>query len=54
MKNKINLLKLQLKREQSGIKKNKSMTEGIIKKKIIVNKIQQYVSNYKNIEENKG
>jgi hypothetical protein len=43
MKNKIQLLRQQLNKEQETIKFNKIKTEEIIKKKISVNKIQQYV-----------
>jgi hypothetical protein len=43
MKNRVDLLKLQLQKEKDSIKKNKQMTKDAIQKKIDVNRINQYV-----------
>jgi hypothetical protein len=43
MKNRVELLRLQLQREKDNVKKHKQLTKDVIQKKVEVSKINQWV-----------
>ena len=43
MKNRVELLRIQLQKEKDSVKKHKQLTKETIQKKVEVNKIQQWV-----------
>lgn len=45
MKNRVELLRLQLQKEKDAVKKHKQLTKETIQKKIEVNKVNQWVNN---------
>ena len=44
MRNRVELLKQQLKKEKDNVKKHKQLTKDAIQKKVEVNKVNQWVS----------